>query len=61
MAAYVHAACNIGQVSVFQQPMPPSPEGEWWARSWGIIGLSIISGYIVALDGGLATKEEEPA
>lgn len=43
------SAGTIGQVNVFQQPMPPSPEGEWWTRPWGIIGLSIISGYIVAV------------
>ena len=43
------SASIIGQVNVFQQPMPPSPEGEWWSRPWGGIGLSIISGYIVAV------------
>jgi hypothetical protein len=43
------SASTIERVNVFQQPMPPSPEGEWWTRPWGIIGLSIISGYIVAV------------
>lgn len=39
----------IEQVNIFQQPMPPSAEGKWWTRPWGIVGLSIISGYIVAV------------
>ncbi|QRY76906.1 hypothetical protein JVX91_14890 [Pseudomonas sp. PDNC002] len=43
------SANTIGQINIFQQPMPPNPEGEWWTRPWGIIGLSIISGYVVAV------------
>lgn len=43
------SANTIGQINIYQQPMPPNPEGEWWTRPWGIIGLTIISGYIVAV------------
>lgn len=43
------AAGSIGQINLYQHPMPPSPDGNWWTRPWGIIGLSIISGYVVAV------------
>lgn len=43
------SAKAIGQVNVYQQPMPPNLEGEWWTRPWGLIGLTIISGYMVAV------------
>lgn len=33
----------------FQQSMPPSPSGDWWQRPLGIVGLSIIGGYVVAI------------
>jgi hypothetical protein len=49
MASTVISANTVGQVNIYQQPMPPNPEGEWWTRPWGVIGLSIISGYIVAV------------
>jgi hypothetical protein len=41
----VISAKSIGKINIFQQTMPPSPEGRWWTRPWGVIGLSIISGY----------------
>jgi hypothetical protein len=44
----VISAKSIEKINIFQQPMPPIPEGRWWTRPWGVIGLSIISGYIVA-------------
>lgn len=43
------SANTIGQINISQHPMPPNPEGEWWARPWGVIGLSVISGYLVAV------------
>lgn len=42
-------ANQIGQINFYQQSMPPSPSGDWWQRPWGIVGLSIIGGYIVAV------------
>ncbi|MHC8305952.1 YniB family protein [Pseudomonas sp. PB3P13] len=39
----------IEQMNIYQQPMPPSPDGEWWTRPWGVLGLSIIGGYVVAV------------
>ncbi|WP_455912684.1 YniB family protein [Pseudomonas putida] len=39
----------IGQINILQQTMPPNPDGGWWTRPWGLIGLSIISGYFVAV------------
>nr|WP_257604072.1 hypothetical protein [Pseudomonas tolaasii] len=42
-------ANQIGQLNFYQQSMPPSPSGDWWQRPWGIVGLSIIGGYIVAV------------
>lgn len=43
------AATTIGQMNLHQHTMPPSPDGDWWTRPWGMLGLSIISGYIVAV------------
>lgn len=42
-------AKTIGQVNIYQQPMPPSSQDNWWTRPWGVIGLGIISGYVVAV------------
>lgn len=42
-------ANQIGQINFYQQSMPPSPSSDWWQRPWGIVGLSIIGGYIVAV------------
>ncbi|MCF8985534.1 hypothetical protein GIW26_18400 [Pseudomonas syringae] len=39
----------IGQINILHQTMPPNPDGGWWTRPWGLIGLSIISGYLVAV------------
>lgn len=39
----------IGQINILQQTMPPNPDGGWWTRPWGLIGLSIVSGYLVAV------------
>ncbi|KFK95665.1 MULTISPECIES: YniB family protein [unclassified Serratia (in: enterobacteria)] len=44
----VISAKSIENINIFQHPMPPNPEGRWWTRPWGVIGLSIISGYLVA-------------
>lgn len=41
-------ANQIGQINFYQQSMPPSPSGDWWQRPLGIVGLSIIGGYVVA-------------
>lgn len=43
------SAGRIDQLTIYQQPMPPNPDGEWWTRPWGILGLSIIGGYVVAV------------
>lgn len=40
---------SVGQINIFQQPMPLNSESNWWTRPWGVIGLSIISGYFVAV------------
>ena len=40
---------RVDPLNVFQQPMPPNPDGEWWTRPWGILGLSIMGGYVVAV------------
>ncbi|AUG10933.1 hypothetical protein [Pseudomonas sp. S09G 359] len=42
-------ANQIGQINFYQQSMPPSPSGDWWQRPLGIVGLSIIGGYVVAI------------
>ncbi|MQG91110.1 YniB family protein [Pseudomonas sp. MN1F] len=42
-------ADSVAQVNIYQQTMPPNPGGEWWTRPWGILGLSIIGGYLVAV------------
>ncbi|MFL6878192.1 hypothetical protein ACJ6YJ_25450 [Pseudomonas marginalis] len=42
-------ANHIGQINFYQQAMPPSPSSDWWQRPWGIVGLSIIGGYVVAV------------
>jgi hypothetical protein len=42
-------ANQIGQINFYQQLMPPLPTSDWWQRPWGIVGLSIIGGYIVAV------------
>lgn len=43
------SASTINQLNVFQQPMPPSSDEKWWTRPWGVIGLGIVSGYVVAV------------
>lgn len=43
------SAGRIDQLNIYQQPMPPNPDGEWWTRPWGILGLSIMGGYVVAV------------
>ncbi|HFK4647152.1 TPA: hypothetical protein ACG0MY_000080 [Serratia marcescens] len=40
---------SVGQINIFQQPMPLNSGSNWWTRPWGVIGLSIISGYFVAV------------
>ncbi|KGE65854.1 YniB family protein [Pseudomonas reactans] len=42
-------ANQIGHINFYQQSMPQSSNGDWWQRPWGIVGLSIIGGYIVAV------------
>lgn len=42
-------ANQVGQINFYQQSMPPSSSGDWWQRPLGIVGLSIIGGYIVAV------------
>ncbi|WP_338495792.1 hypothetical protein V5F23_17155 [Pseudomonas sp. WP18] len=42
-------ANQIGQINFYQQQMPPTPNSDWWQRPWGIVGLSIVGGYIVAV------------
>jgi len=43
------SADTVAQVNIYQQTMPPNPAGEWWTRPWGMAGLSIISGFVVAV------------
>lgn len=38
-----------GQVNFYQVLMPSTGERDWWQEPWGIIGLSIVSGYAVAV------------
>lgn len=40
---------QAGPVSYDQASMPSSGERDWWQEPLGIIGLSIISGYVVAV------------
>lgn len=42
-------ANQIGHINFYQQSMPSSSNSDWWQRPWGIVGLSIIGGYIVAV------------
>lgn len=43
------SADNIAQINIYQQPMPANSEKEWWTRPLGVIGLTIIGGYLVAV------------
>lgn len=43
------AADRIGQVNIYQQQLPPSPHADWWTKPIGIVGLGIVSGYLVAV------------
>src|SRR5690606_36328718 len=43
------SAKTIGHVNIYQQPMPSSAQEKWWTRPWGIIGLGIITGYVVTV------------
>lgn len=38
-----------GQVNYYHVSMPTASERDWWQEPWGVIGLSIISGYVVAV------------
>lgn len=38
-----------GQVNYYHVSMPSAGERDWWQEPWGIIGLSIVSGYVVAV------------
>lgn len=40
---------SIGQVNVYQQPMPEGPDKSWWKEPLGSIGISIFTGYLVSV------------
>lgn len=40
---------SIGQVNVYQQPMPEGPDRSWWKEPLGSIGISIFTGYLVSV------------
>lgn len=43
------AAQQADHVNYYQASMPSAGERDWWQEPWGVVGLSIISGYAVAV------------
>lgn len=49
-SAQIHvAAHHVDQANYYQESMPSAGDKDWWQEPWGVVGLSIISGYSVAI------------
>lgn len=42
-------AKNVGQINIYQQPMPQGSDMTWWKEPLGAIGISIVAGYAVSV------------
>lgn len=42
-------ARDVGQINIYQQPMPQGSDMAWWKEPLGAIGVSIVAGYAVSV------------
>lgn len=42
-------AQSVGQINIYQQPMPQGIDMAWWKEPLGAVGISIVAGYAVSV------------